>query len=439
MTLPGARPDLIAILTTDLTAITRGRAVAAGGASWRTQGVGWVPANASLDPFGAIASPNPWGASGDLRLRPDSATETRVTGIPGRPPLHFVLSDITELDGSPWSCCPRSLLRAALADLAAEGWRLDAAFEQEFTLIDPDAQPAPPFSLTALRKAEPFFSDLFAALQEAQAAPETILPEYGASQFEITCGPANALAAADRAVVIREVARDLAAAGGRRLSFCPKVVPDGVGNGVHIHFSLRDAAGAPATYDPAGPGGLSAAAAAFAAGVLRHMPALCAVTAPSPVSYLRLQPHHWSAAYACLGERNREAALRICPLPASASDPARSFNLEYRAADATANPYLALALIVRAGLAGLRAGFDAPPLVNTDPAEMTEAQRAALGATRLPDSLSAALDALVADAAVTGWLPPPLLETYLGVKRQEIALAADAAPGELCRRYSAIY
>lgn len=433
-----ASPELVQILTTDLVGITRGRSVAADAGDWRGQGCGWVPANQSLDPFDAIATPNPWGSSGDLRLRPDMATETRVDGIAGRPPLHVVLADITELDGTPWSCCPRAFLRDALRDLGRAGLSLTAAFEHEFVLRDP-AQAAPSFSLVAHRRAEPFLSDLFAALRRAGVGPDMILPEYGANQFEVTCAPAAGLAAADRAVILRAVTRDVAGAAGRAVSFCPKVQPDGVGNGVHIHFSLRDTADVPVTYDSSRPGQLSLIAGSFAAGILRHLPALCAFTAPSPVSYLRLAPHHWSAAYACLGERNREAALRICPLPASAADPARSFNLELRAVDATANPYLALGVLVRAGLAGLRDRLPQPPLVNHDPADMTEAQRAALGVVRLPATLTDALIALEADAEARGWFHADLLTTFRGVKEQEIEQAASMLPDALCARYSAVY
>ena len=432
--------ELVQILTTDLVAITRGRSVAADDeVALRGAGVGWVPANLALTPFGDIASPNPWGAAGDLRLRPDPATEVRVEGITDRPPLHFVLADITELDGVPWSCCSRSFLRMALEDLEQEGFHLVAAFEQEFTILGGTSRDAPAFSLAAHRRAEPFLTHLFAALRQARAEPETILPEYGTGQFEMTCRPAEALAAADRAVTMQAVAREMASAAGLVASFCPKPDPVGVGNGVHIHFSLRDAAGRPATYDPGRPGQVSATAGRFVAGILRHLPALCALTAPSPVSYLRLVPHHWSAAYACWGERNREAAVRICSLPASAADPARSFNLEFRVADATANPYLAVGALVRAGLAGLRDRLAQPPMVNTDPANLSEAELARLGVTRLPDSLPAALAALADDPEVQGWFVPAFLETFRGMKAREIEFASGVTGEALCERYRAIY
>ena len=440
MTAAATAPELVQIVTTDLVALTCGRSVAADEeAAWRTGGVGWVPANLALTPFGDIANPNPFGASGDLRLRPDLATRTRVVTGDARPPLHVVLADIAELDGTPWACCPRTVLRTALADLEAAGLHLAVAFEQEFVLGGLPGAPAPSFSLAAHRRAEPFLTRLFAALRQAGAEPETILAEYGADQFEITCRPTSALAAADRAVIIRAVLRDMATGAGLLPSFSPKPAPEGVGSGVHIHFSLRDRDDHPLTYDPARPGALSEPAGHFAAGIMRHLPALCAIAAPSPVSYLRLAPHHWSAAYACLGERNREAALRICPLPAGAADPARSFNLEFRVADATANPYLALAALVRAGLAGLRARLPVPPLVNGDPSELPEEDRERLGIARLPTSLAAALDALAADTAVSGWFAPALLETFRGVKRKEIALAADFDAAQICERYRAVY
>ncbi len=441
MSTPGSANTLVQILMTDLVGITRGRSMAADDVTtWQSQGVGWVPANMALDPFDTIATPNPFGPIGDLRLKPDMATELTIDEMPGgRPAFHIVLSDIVELDGSPWSCCPREFLRRALADLNETGLRLVATFEHEFTLAESGVRPSPAFSLQAHRRREPFLSALYSALRVARCEPETILPEFGAHQFEVSAAPVRGMPVADRAVILREVTREMADAHGYLASFSPKPTPEGVGNGVHIHFSLRDAAGVPVGYDSTRPGGLSEQSGAFAAGILRHLPALCAITAPSPVSYLRLVPGHWSAAYACLGERNREAALRICGAPAIAGDAARGFNLEYRPADATANPHLALGALIRAGLAGLRDNLPAPPLVNTDPAALSEAERAQLGVARLPGTLAAALTALTEDAEARGWFPPPLLQTMLSVKAREAALAASLSPDELCRRYGAVY
>jgi len=432
--------ELASFLTTDLVAITRGRAVATEAVERALNGgCGWVPANMALTPFDTIAPDNPWGSSGDLRLLPDPATRLRLEGLRATP-LHLYLSDITLLDGSPWECCPRSLLKQAVATLEGEtGLTLLAAFEHEFQVMGAGWAPAPAFSLAALRRSDPFGPALMALLQEAGLQPETFLPEYGTDQFEVTVGPAAPLAAADRAVYLRLLVRELAASLGWRASFSPKTAPGGVGNGVHIHLSLRDRDGHPAMRDESRPGALSDVAGRFCAGIVRHMPALVALTAASPVSYLRLQPHHWSAAYACLGERNREAGLRICPVTTLPnSDPNKQMNVEFRAADATGNPYLALAALVMAGLAGLRDNLPAPALVNQDPALLDAATLDGLGVRRLPGGLPTALAAFQG-SPLAAWLPVPLRDCFLAVKRAELALSEGLETQALCARYAAVY
>jgi glutamine synthetase len=196
----------------------------------------------------------------------------------------------------------------------------------------------------------------------------------------------------------------------------------------------------PALYDPARPGRLSLLGARFAAGILEHLPALCAFTAPSVVSHLRLGPHHWSAGFGGLGERNREAAIRIPPLAElSGGDPSRQFNLEFRAADAAACPHLALALLVLAGLRGIRDELPEPPLIGGDPWDLGEAEREQLGLKPLPGSLDEALGALEADTVVRSWLSEDLWECYLSVKRTEISLLEGTDSEEACERYSRVY
>src|SRR3546814_8420226 len=116
--------------------------------------------------------------------------------------------------------------------------------------------------------------------------------------------------------------------------------------------------------------------------------ALVALTAPSPISYLRLRPHSWSAAYSWLADRDREAALRICPTwSVGGGDPDRQCNVEYRAADATANPYLALYGIVRAGLAGLERDERLPVLDPRHPSDLAAEELSRAGIARLPETL----------------------------------------------------
>jgi glutamine synthetase len=433
---------LVAIVTTDLAAVTRGRFVVESRLDKiAATGVGWLQANLSLTPFNSIVDPNPWGSSGDLRLIPDLKARFRTARTGSETPFDMVAGDLVELDGSPWLGCTRTMLKDALAELkTATGLSVVAAFEQEFQILGASFPPAHSLSFAALRRADPFAARLVSALDEAGVSPEVIIAEFGNEQFEVTHAPADALAAADRAVAIREITREVARNAGWRASFAPKTAPDAVGNGVHIHFSFVDEHGKPATYSPAGPGGLSHHAGAFCAGVVRHLPAITALTASSVPSYYRLKPHNWSSSYTWLADRDREASLRICPtVTIGGRDPSRQYNVEYRAADATANPYLSLAAVVRAGLEGLKAGLPTPPLVSGDPTQMSEAEQEKLGLKRLPDTLPAAIDALLTDKTVTGWFDPLFIETFVGVKRHEAARLAGLDAKAICDLYGTLY
>jgi hypothetical protein len=147
----------------------------------------------------------------------------------------------------------------------------------------------------------------------------------------------------------------------------------------------------PALYDAENPGCVSNVGGSFVAGILQHLPALIAFTAPSPISGLRLLPHQWSASYTWFGNQGREASLRICPVPRiGKSDPAKAFNIEYRPAGSTACPHLALGVMVRAGLEGIREKLAAPELLAGDPTKLTAAQRIEQGLHPLPSNLPSA-------------------------------------------------
>jgi glutamine synthetase len=436
--------ELVAFVCCDLGAIVRGRSLPASELAGHVEhGVGWVPANHALTPIGTLAEPNPFGSTGDLRLLPDLDTHVRVQAIAGEgsetATLEFVLCDIAETDGSPWECCPRTFLRRALENLRAQtGLRVLASFEHEFQLLS-DAPAALAFSLEAQRRAEPFPSQVVAALREAGVGPERFMAEYAAHQFEIPVSPAEGVAAADRAVALREVVREVARQGGVRATFAPLLDPAQAGNGVHIHVSLVDEDGRPALYDEERAACLSELGASFAAGVLSHADALSAICAPSPVSAARLSPHRWSAGAACLGLRNRETLLRIPPLVASLGEQASQMRLEYRGADATANPYLALGSIVRAGLQGVRDELAAPPILERDPAQLDEAEAARFRVGGLPSSLPDALAALERDETARAWMTPLMYDAYVAVKHAETAAADGEELHELCRRYGDIY
>ena len=432
--------ELVSLVACDLGGIVRGRAVFASELEeYERSGIGWVPANHALTPLGPLAEPNPFGSTGDLRLLPDPSTRVRVGAEPGESALELVLCDLVETTGEPWSCCPRTFLKDALLAMEEQaGATLRVSFEHEFQLLR-DGPPPLPFSLSAQRAAEPFATTVMGALVEAGVEPERFFAEFASHQFEIPVAPSGALQAADRAMVMREVVREVARREGIRATFVPLLDPAEAGNGVHIHMSVQDAGGRALLHDATRPGSLSELGGSFAAGVLAHAGALSALCAPSPVSAERLAPHRWSAGAVCVGERNREALLRIPPLVELGGDPAGQMRLEFRGADAAANPHLALGAIVRAGLSGIAAELPAPEILDRDPAGLgaREAERFGVGA--LPGSLADALRELESDAEACGWLGPELLVAYTSLKRAELAATAGLQASESCRRYAEVY
>jgi glutamine synthetase len=430
---------LIMACCSDIAGQVRGKAFAARDFEQRcAAGIGWCPTNLQITAFDQIAE-SPFGALGDLLLKPDPGTRVDVDFGPDQTGDHFVLCDLTHTDGRPWECCLRTTLKDALATLEAEaGLRLIAAFEHEFHFSGDAGEAGGAYALRSMRRGAALGETLLAALDQAGIEVVLFHPEYGAAQYELSVAPRPGLVAADQAVILRELTRSVGERLGQRITFAPVVAGMGVGNGVHVHLSLVDQAGEPVMYAPDGPGGLSPLGGSFVAGIVRHLPALVAFTAASTVSYQRLVPHRWSAAFNNLGLRDREAAVRICPVRED-DDVARAFNVEYRAADAAASPYLLLAALVRAGVQGLRESL--PPLEPTqeDLALRSEAELEPRGLRRLPTSLTAALAALEADDVARSWWPPRLLDVYLKHKRGEIALLEGLSEEEQARRYALVY
>jgi glutamine synthetase len=422
------REELVFVGTCDIAGHVRGKAFPAQEIqARRCKGVGWTHSNLMQSAFGPIYD-TPFGTGGDLMIVPDPAAEARVDFGDGSAPEHFFLGDIRNTDGSAWECCPREFLRRALAALdAAAGLRLIAAFEQEFVYTGLEDRPAHAYSLGAWRRQGGFGEAFVASLRAAGVTPDSFLPEYGNRQFEITVAPAAALTAADHAVITREMARATAHRLGHRAIFSPKPIADGVGNGVHIHMSLQDAAGAPVTYDAGGRMGLSQAAQSFCAGVLHHLPAIVALTAPSPVSYLRLVPGRWAPTEVDIVQQDRGASLRVCPVFAATNpaEIARQYNVEFRTTDASASPYMALGAVVFAGADGIAQGMALPAPGGA--------------ATPLPRDLDAALAKMEASETVRSWFSPVFLDAYVRHKRAELATLTDLEPEELCDRYAEVY
>lgn len=435
------RDPLIFAATSDLAGKMRGKAFPVTRLEKRLRsGIGWVPTNALITCFDTIA-PSPFGSLGDLSLMPDADTLVEVDFEDGSPTQRIILSDIETTEGAPWLGCTRSMLKAALARLKqCAGVTLNSTFEHEFQFMDGTAAPGTAFSLEAFSAHRDMGETLMAALATAGMKTDTFLKEYGADQFEVTLEPQPGVTAADHAALLRSLTHIVTRRFGQPVTFSPIIDPAGVGNGVHVHMSFADLDGRPATYDPDGPCGMSRITQSFVAGVLRHLPQILCLLAPSVISYARLTPHRWSASCNNLGFRDREAALRICPF--TATDPeriARQFNFEVRAIDAAASPHLVLAALVHAGCQGIEEGLDAPAPSQGDLSTLSPADLVKCGIVRLPTSLTKALAAFENDEMVRGWFPPEFASVYLAHKRAEIAHVENMAEADRFSAYKRVY
>jgi glutamine synthetase len=418
------REEIVFVGTSDLAGHFRGKSFPAADLPVRLQrGVGLAPTNIFMSAFGPIQVTT-FGTLGEVFLIPDPTTCVYIP-FEGSATEYFFIGDIRTLDGRPWEFCPRHLLRLATERLERQtGLKLLASFEQELTYSGVPAHPRQPYELDGYRRQGLFGETLLATMRQAGVIPDSFLREYGPQQFEVTSAPAIGLRAADDAVITRELARAVAFRLGHRVSLAPIPEPNGTGNGTHIHWSFLDSDGRPVLYDAQGLWQLSRLGSQFVAGIQRHLPALCALTAPSVSSYYRLRPNRWAPVHADVGPLDRGAALRICPV--SGDDPsqrARQLNVEFRVADATASPYLALAALIHAGIDGVQNGWEIDP----SPART------------LPASLPEALIALEANERATEWLGADLLSAYLLFKRAEISGVKDLDESETCRRYAEVY
>jgi glutamine synthetase len=431
---------LVFLGTCDLAGLVRGKGFPAADLPARMRvGVGLSPSNIMMSAFGPILE-TPFGTEGEVMLVPDPSTKVEVD-LDGHVE-RFYLGDIQTTDGRPWECCPRDFLRRAIVALneagGPGGLAILAGFEQEFVYTGVEHRASATYSLDAHRRQGVFGEAFMAALRAAGLQPHSFLPEYGPRQYEVTIHPTSGVRAADEAVIKREMARAVAHRLGHRAVFSPILDPDGVGNGTHIHFSLRDAGDRPVAYDPERPYGLSRIGEQFVAGMLYHLPALAAVTAPSAVSYYRLRPNRWAPTWANVAVRDRGASIRISPIYGS-ENAARQFNVEYRVADAAASPYLALGALVWAGVDGIRNKRSLPPEPQHSFWDMSEAEREAAGARPLPRSLDEALANLEACAAAREWFGDTFFRAYLSFKRAELRVIEGLTEAETCARYAEVY
>jgi glutamine synthetase len=441
-----ASVSLVWFLYADHGGVIRGKSATAPMLPARVMtGIGHSTAMMAMSMLDHLQPVDGMGPVGETRIMPDPAT---FVPLPYAPGAGAMLADQVLPSGEPWGGCARTYLKEAIAAAAAEGYAVTAAFEPEFTLGRREADPAGGpdrlvpnddslcYSATGFHLAHDYTMDLLGALTAQGLQPEHYYPELGHGQQEMTVRHAPALRAADNHVLYRETVRGTAFRRGLWASLAPKPVPDQAGNGAHLHISLRDVGpdgrpgATPVFYDAGDRYSLSATGYRFIGGLLAHLPALVALTCGSVNSYRRLAPQMWSSAYTVYGMDNREAAVRICS-PMSDSK-AASVNLELKPSDSSANPYLAMGAVIHAGLDGIRRKLDPGEAVNIDPALLTEDERQARGARRLPDSLGAALDCLEADTVLMDSLGDLRGRAYLAVKRSEVAAFADMTTAQEC-------
>lgn len=397
--------------------------------------------------FDGVVPGSGLGPVGEALLHPDWSTLRAVPYLPG---YARVLADMV-VDGQPWEHCPRTFLKQQIDRLAEHDLTLKACFENEFFLLRGRGAPAATsgsneagrtnagsddrgsvgtkhgpvpiddtvFAATsALNHSGAVILDLADALIDQGLQVETYYPESGPGQQELSVRYGDALAAADGQLVYRDTVHGVAANHGLIASFLPKIVEEKAGSGCHVNMSLWRGE-ENVTGDGERETHLSAEAGSFVAGILAHLPALCALTIPSNASYRRIRPHFWAGAFTAWGIDNREAAVRVF----SGHGVPRRFEL--KTSDATANPYLALGSIIAAGLDGLEGELHLPPECRTDPGLLSDDERSAMSMERLPSDLGQALRALEQDETLLTALGAARAQTYTAVRRAEYEALKD--------------
>ncbi|MGH3934730.1 MAG: glutamine synthetase [Pseudonocardiaceae bacterium] len=367
--------------------------------------------------------------SGDVRLIPELRRLTRLAGQRG---LAWAPGRLVASDGSRWPYDQRGVLEAQVRAAAAEGLEIRAGYEMEFVLThaagpgDQDGEPrlahqGPAYSPHALLEVDEFVTAALADLAANGVPVNQLHAEYGPAQVELSIAASDPVTAADRQLLARQTIHAAARAHGLRACFAPLFTSAGVGNGWHLHTSVwrgeRNLLAGDAQRGP-GPDG-----AGWLGGLLRDLPALAAITAPSVPSLSRLRPGYFAGAYRFWGVENREAPLRY--IPVSALLGAEHANVELKVSDASANPYLALAAVIAAGVAGLREGADPGEPIQTDPGGWSEDDRAARGLRHLPTTPAELEVALTGCKRLTEVLGEQLLGAFLAVRRSDAAWAAD--------------
>jgi glutamine synthetase len=361
----------------------------------------------------------------DVLARPDPKTFQLLPWHNGDMQVARVFCDIFNLDGSPFEGCPRHVLRRALDKARDKGFTFYASPEIEyFYFADADPSHTPVgldagsyFDLTASDMASTLRKQSVLTLEEMGIPVEHAQHEDAPSQHELDLRYTDALTMADTVMTVRLVVKEIAQSNGVHASFMPKPIAGVQGSGMHTHLSLFEGEHN-AFSDPADPYGLSKLSKQFIAGLLRHAPEITAVTNQWVNSYKRLVSGYEAPIHVSWARNNRSALVRV---PVVKHNKWESTRVEYRAPDSAANPYLALAVILAAGLKGIEEGYDLPREAAANLFEMTPEELAADGIRALPGSLHEAVGEMERSELVAETLGEHVFEWFSRNKRVEWA------------------
>jgi glutamine synthetase len=362
----------------------------------------------------------------DMRLEPDPDTFAILPWRSQRGDdtvtARLICNVINTSTGAPFEGDPRYVLQRAIDRANDLGYELNAGPEPEFFVFENDENGRATttthdsggyFDLAPKDMAQEIRAEIIYTLQEMGFEVEASHHEVARGQHEIDFKYADALTTADNIATFRSVVRATAQLHDVHATFMPKPIAGINGSGMHTHLSLFED-GDNVFHDDNDEFNLSETAYSFLGGILEHAPALTAICNPTVNSYKRLVPGYEAPIYVAWSDVNRSALVR----KPAARVPAAS-RIELRSPDPSSNPYLALAVMLHAGLDGIEKGLDAPDPVRENIYEFTEADREERGIETLPTTLGQAINALKGDDVILDALGPHVSEKFVQAKTQE--------------------
>ena len=380
----------------------------------------------------------------DMLAQPDPSTFQILPWRGEIDPTARMFCDILTPDGQPAAADPRNVLRRALAKANDLGFSFYIHPEIEFYLlkssqIGPEG-PVPVdkagyFDNVPGGTAHDFRRRAVSMLEQLGISVEFSHHEGGPGQNEIDLRYADALTMADNIMTFRTVIKEVAIEQGVYATFMPKPFTEHPGSGMHTHMSLFEG-DTNAFYDASGKYPLSKVGRQFIAGLLRHAPEITAVTNQYVNSYKRLWGGGEAPSFVCWGHNNRSALIRV---PLYKPDKGQSSRIEYRAIDSAANPYLAYALLLAAGLKGIENEYELPAETEDNVWDLTDSERRAMGIQPLPQSLDHAIRKLEESELAAETLGEQVFSYVLANKQAEwSAYRAQVTPFELKQNFETL-